>query len=71
MNKFFSFLSGTICGLLVGSVTALLLAPSSGEEMLADANARIQNALEEGQRVRAETEQALYAEFEAKKQAGA
>jgi gas vesicle protein len=33
MRRFFSFISGAMCGALVGSVVALLLAPASGEEL--------------------------------------
>jgi gas vesicle protein len=33
MRRFMTFLAGTLCGALVGAVTALLLAPSSGEEL--------------------------------------
>jgi gas vesicle protein len=31
MRSFMSFLAGALCGALVGSVTALLMAPTSGE----------------------------------------
>ncbi len=31
MRRFMNFLAGAMCGALVGAVTALLLAPSSGE----------------------------------------
>ncbi len=33
MRRFFSFIAGATCGALVGSVVALLLAPSSGDEI--------------------------------------
>ena len=33
MSRFLSFMAGVISGALVGSVTALLLAPTSGEEL--------------------------------------
>ena len=33
MRRFTNFLAGALCGALVGAVTALLLAPSSGEEL--------------------------------------
>ena len=33
MRRFMNFLAGALCGVLVGAVTALLLAPSSGEEL--------------------------------------
>jgi gas vesicle protein len=31
MRRFMNFLAGAMCGALVGAVTALLIAPSSGE----------------------------------------
>ena len=37
MNKMFSFLAGTLCGALVGGVTALLLTPASGSDLKNDA----------------------------------
>jgi gas vesicle protein len=33
MRRFMTFLAGALCGALVGSVTALLLAPYSGEDL--------------------------------------
>jgi gas vesicle protein len=33
MRRFMNFLAGAMCGALVGAVTALLLAPTSGEEL--------------------------------------
>ena len=33
MRRFMNFLAGALCGALVGAVTALLLAPTSGEEL--------------------------------------
>ncbi len=33
MQRFMSFLAGTVCGALVGATVALLLAPSSGHEL--------------------------------------
>lgn len=35
MRRFMTFLAGALCGALVGSVTALLLAPYSGEDLQA------------------------------------
>jgi gas vesicle protein len=35
MRRFMTFLTGILCGALVGAVTALLLAPTSGEEFRA------------------------------------
>jgi gas vesicle protein len=36
MNKTMSFLAGAMCGALVGAVAALLLAPSSGQQLQTD-----------------------------------
>lgn len=47
MRRFSSFLVGCLCGALVGSVAALLLAPSSGEELRASTQERIQTFGEE------------------------
>jgi gas vesicle protein len=33
MRRFTSYLTGSLCGALVGAVAALLLAPYSGEEL--------------------------------------
>jgi gas vesicle protein len=43
MRRFMTFLTGAFCGALVGAVTALLLAPSSGDEF----KARIQQRKDE------------------------
>jgi gas vesicle protein len=40
MRKFFSFMAGGLCGMLVGGVTALLLAPMSGEDLRTTAEQR-------------------------------
>jgi gas vesicle protein len=34
MNKTFSFLTGALTGALIGAVTALLLTPASGPELI-------------------------------------
>ena len=33
MRRFTSFIAGAMCGALIGSITAILLAPYSGEEL--------------------------------------
>lgn len=43
MRRFFSFLLGTITGALFGAAIALLIAPSSGEELQARARERFTN----------------------------
>ncbi len=47
MKKFFSFLSGAIMGGLVGAVLAILLAPSSGEELRGELKDRFGGFTEE------------------------
>lgn len=47
MNKFMGFLAGAFCGALIGSVTALLVAPMSGKELQAQAKDRFENMVEE------------------------
>lgn len=42
MNKFMGFMAGAVCGALVGAVTALLFAPSSGSELIDSAEERWQ-----------------------------
>jgi gas vesicle protein len=64
MNKLFSFLAGSICGALVGAVTALLLAPASGQQLRSDAGARWNLAMQEAQRAMAARQQELDAQFE-------
>lgn len=68
MNKLFSFLAGSICGALVGSVLVLLLTPASGEDLRANAQARWNEAISEAQRAREETEKQLQMQFEQMKQ---
>jgi gas vesicle protein len=47
MRRFSSFVVGCICGALVGSVAALLLAPSSGDELRGQAEERIRSFSDE------------------------
>jgi gas vesicle protein len=47
MRRFMTFLAGAMCGSLVGAVTALLLAPVSGEELRIRARERAQKFREE------------------------
>jgi gas vesicle protein len=64
MNKIFSFLAGALCGALVGATASLLFAPSSGEQLRADAQARWEQALHEAQEAMEETRRELEAQFE-------
>ena len=64
MVRTFSFLAGAICGALVGGVAALLLAPSSGEQMIAGAEARWQDALAEARQAMNNKRQEMEDEFQ-------
>ncbi len=68
MNKMFSFLAGALCGALMGSVLALLLAPSSGEALRVGAQSRWDEAMNEAKSAREETKKRLEAQFEQMKQ---
>jgi gas vesicle protein len=50
MNRIMGFLAGAFCGALVGSVTALLLAPTSGKELQSQAQDRVESLVEETRR---------------------
>ena len=43
MRRFMSFFAGALCGALVGSVTAILLAPASGDELRLQIRQKIEN----------------------------
>ncbi|MCA9902054.1 MAG: YtxH domain-containing protein [Anaerolineales bacterium] len=64
MNKMFSFMAGAICGALVGGVTALLLTPSSGNDLREQAIGRWETAKQEAEAARTQTRQQLENEFE-------
>lgn len=68
MRKFFSFLAGGISGALVGGVAALLMAPSSGDELRDTAQSRVDGFLDEIRRAAAQRRAELEAELEALKQ---
>jgi gas vesicle protein len=63
MNKVFSFSAGAICGALLGGVLVLLFTPASGEELMQQAQARWQAALDEGKQAMEARRQELEADF--------
>lgn len=65
MKKMFSFLAGGFCGALVGGVAALLLAPSSGDELVSSAQAHWQSVLDDAAQAREEKRQELESQFNA------
>ena len=64
MNKALNFMAGALCGALVGGVTALLLAPTSGEELRSDVTARWEEALAEAHQAMEDTRQQMQEQFE-------
>jgi gas vesicle protein len=67
MRKFFSFMAGALCGALVGGVTALLLAPMSGEDLRTTAEERWELTRSEARRAMETRRRELEAQFLADK----
>ncbi len=63
MNKMFGFMAGAICGALVGSVTALLLTPTSGEQLKENVVHRWETAKAEAVTAKEETQLQLETEY--------
>ncbi len=68
MNKFFSFVTGSLCGALVGATIVLLTTPASGDQLRADAQARVEQALAEARQAMEDTRRQKELEFEMMKQ---
>jgi gas vesicle protein len=68
MNKFFSFVTGSLCGALVGATIVLLTTPASGHQLRADAQARVELALTEARQAMEDTRRQKELEFEMMKQ---
>lgn len=64
MSKIFNFLAGALCGAIVGATAALLLTPSSGQQLREDAISRWEEALAEARQAMEETRRELQAQFE-------
>ena len=64
MNKFFSFMAGALCGAVVGATAAILLAPSSGEELRSEVTSRWEEALAEARQAMEETRQDLQTQLD-------
>ena len=65
MRRNLSFLIGVLSGALVGAAVAILLAPSSGQELQKQMRARVQGLIEEGRRAAAARRAELGAQLEA------
>lgn len=70
MNKVLNFMAGAMCGALVGGVTALLLAPTSGEQLRSEVVTRWEEALAEAHQAMEETRQQMQEQFEQMQKAG-
>lgn len=70
MSKFFSFLGGLMSGTIVGATVTLLLTPSSGEQLRADAQARWEQVLHEARQAKEQTRLEKELEFERMKNSG-
>jgi gas vesicle protein len=70
MNKVFSFLAGALCGALIGSTTALLLTPASGEQLKANAINRWQTAVADAKQAMTDKQRELELQFEQATQSG-
>ncbi|MCI0399394.1 MAG: YtxH domain-containing protein [Chloroflexi bacterium] len=64
MNRIFSFLAGAMCGAIVGATAALLLTPTSGQQLRADAVSRWEEALAEARQAMEETRKEMRAQYE-------
>ncbi len=65
MRRILMFLTGTMCGALVGAVAALLLAPASGEELRSRLRDRYQGLVEDVRQAYQTRRAQLEAELEA------
>jgi gas vesicle protein len=70
MKNFFGFVAGLMSGTIVGATVTLLLTPSSGEQLRADAQARWEQVLHEARQAKERTRQEKELQFERMKEAG-
>ncbi len=63
MGKIMGFLAGAVCGALVGGVTALLLTPASGTELIETAEERWRLTLSEARQARDEKRRELETQY--------
>lgn len=64
MNKLSNFVVGTVCGVFLGGMAALLYAPYSGRDWSAEAKARWHDALADAQAEMEKSQQTLQARYE-------
>lgn len=68
MNKVMGFMAGGICGALIGAVTALLLTPASGPELIESAEERWQMTLNEARQAMNDRRNELETQYRSAKQ---
>lgn len=68
MNKVTGFMAGAICGALIGAVTALLLTPASGSDLIQSAEERWQLTKNEAHQAMEERRRELEMQYRAAKQ---
>ncbi|MGH2523884.1 MAG: YtxH domain-containing protein [Anaerolineales bacterium] len=67
MNKIMGFLAGALCGAIVGSVSALLLAPMSGRELQSQARDRFEDIVDDARKAATDKRMQLEEQLEALK----
>jgi len=67
MNKGMGFMAGAICGALVGAVTALLLTPASGPELIESTEERWQLTKSEARRAMEQRRHELETQYQSAK----
>ena len=65
MRRTINFFVGVVSGAIVGATVAILLAPSSGQELQGRMRSRVQELIEEGRRAAAARRVELEAQLEA------
>jgi gas vesicle protein len=63
MHKLMSFMAGAVCGALVGAVTALLLTPASGSELIQSVEERWELTQSEARRAMHQRRQELERQY--------
>ena len=63
MNKFMGFMAGAVCGALVGGIGALLVAPTSGPELVQSAEERWELTMSEARRAMDERRRELETQY--------
>jgi gas vesicle protein len=63
MRKILAFTAGAMCGAIVGAIAALMLAPTSGDELREQTRKRFDEIMEEGKKAAADRRAELEAQL--------